>query len=325
MTAILTTQSVDAAVEEESIRFPAGAHQLFGILSAPVAAAPRGIGVLLATGGSFIPAPNRNRLSVHLARRLAAEGFHAFRFDYHGVGESQGDIDSYSLDRPFVEDLQGAVRSLEARGLRKFILVGSCFGARTILAAADRVQGLIGAALVSTPVRDFQRGDKLPSRFAVEMSVWELVRRGLRSQALASLFRPQNREAFLRARRLVSRTLILKTRTVLGRVAGRAARSGSDGDSWVSGPFLASLAGLIERRVPLLLLYGTEEHFYREFGRARGGRLGALLKAGGDSTSIQVIEGVLHGFTSLDVQEAVLARTETWVRETFPRDGRPAA
>jgi pimeloyl-ACP methyl ester carboxylesterase len=321
MTATVTAQ-VDATFEEHPILFPAGGHELFGILSTPVTAVPRGIGVILTTGGSFIPAPNRNRLSVHLARRLAGAGFHAFRFDYHGVGESHGEIESYWLDRPFVEDLQGAIRCLEERGLRSFILIGSCFGARTILATAEQVPGLVGVVLASTPVRDFQRGDKLPSRFAADMSVWQLARRGMRSQALASLVRPQNRESFLRARRLVTRTVLLKTRLVLERLVGRPGRSVQDGeDAWVSGPFLASLTGLTERRIPLLLLYGTEEHFYHEFVRARAGRLGALLEAAADSMSLHLIEGVLHGFTSLGVQEAVVARTEAWVQETF----RPAS
>ena len=48
------------------------------------------------------------------------------------------------------DNLTAAVRWCEAAGLHRLVLIGSCFGARTILATADRVSGLAGAALAST-------------------------------------------------------------------------------------------------------------------------------------------------------------------------------
>lgn len=110
----------------------------------------------------------------------------------------------------------------------------------------------------------------------------------------------------------------LKGRMMLARATGRIARSSRDGDDGcVSGSLLTALTELLQRQIPLLLLYGTEKQFYRELMRAREGRLGTLLGVADSSLRVELIDGVLHGFTSLAVGEAVLARTEAWLRETF--------
>jgi pimeloyl-ACP methyl ester carboxylesterase len=236
------------------------------------------------------------------------------RFDYRGVGESTGSIAGYWLDRPFVEDLEGAVRVLAEAGARDVVLVGSCFGARTILAMADRVKPLIGAVLISTPVRDFQMGDNLPSRYAEEMTLPQMVRKALRPRVLLNLVAPRTREAYLRSRRLYIRTAALKAQAILDKFQGRGLSRRKEQQDGVSAAFLSGFRRLVERRVPVLMLYGRAEGFYEEFERVRQRQLGDLLAAHPGTVTIETIEGVVHGFTSIDVQEAVAERTEAWVR-----------
>src|SRR4029077_11318648 len=107
-------------------------EKLFGIVSEPPA--PTDVGVVLVTGGgSKMPGTHRNRMYVRLARQLAADGVVALRFDFHGFGESTGSTSKVQLDRPFPDDVLGAVSCLERCGIRRVILVGSCFGARSVL------------------------------------------------------------------------------------------------------------------------------------------------------------------------------------------------
>jgi len=295
------------AVVERPVHFRAGPDTLFGILT-EAANGGGEAGVVLATGGAYVAAPNRNRLSVRMARALATLGCRTIRFDYHGVGESTGTIEGYSLDRPFVEDLLGAVDVLRSAGARRVILIGSCFGARTILAAADRVPELVGAMLISTPVRDFSMGDNTPDQYARDLSVPQLLGRALRSHVWRNLFAPETPRAFLRSRRLITRTAALK----LARLLRGPARDG--GARWVSDRFRAGLAHLLARQTPLLFLYGRDENFYEEFERARRGELRDLLAGHQDTIAVEIVEGVVHGFTTLAVQEQVMARALSWIQ-----------
>lgn len=309
----MTNVATTVRVSEYPVRFKAENSELFGVLSAPDRFSARAIGVVLTTGGAYIAATNRNRLSVSLARRLAGQGFHVLRFDYHGIGESGDIIEGYRLDRPFTEDLAGAVQWLRGIGLRRFVLIGSCFGARTILSTADRVDGLLGAVLASTPLRDFRLGDNVPARHASEKSLWTLIRLAVRPRVWRSLLTPQTREGFLRNRHLYVRTAVLKAKLIRERLLGAAAGSKRGDYDWISQNFALPFQRLIDRGVPLLLLYGAEEEFYGEFTAAREGPLGEVLARAGDRVEVREIDGVLHGFTTLRVQDALLAHTERWM------------
>jgi alpha/beta superfamily hydrolase len=131
-------------VLEEPMWFRSGRDDLLGILTHP-RTEPRGITVVAHPGGHWIPSTHRNSAYVRLAERLAADGVHTFRFDYHGVGESTGEVAAYRLDRPFVDDSLAAVAAVRERESTDIVLVGSCFGARTALAAAAQapVRGLV--------------------------------------------------------------------------------------------------------------------------------------------------------------------------------------
>lgn len=136
--------------------FPAGDEMLFGVLTRPYQ--PRSdLVVTMLTGGGYVTSTHRNRLNVRLARHLAAAGHHAFRFDYHGTGESGGTAESFYLDTPFDEDLRGAIKWLESQGLSRHVLVGTAFGARTALVTAPDISGLESVVLITPALTDVDR------------------------------------------------------------------------------------------------------------------------------------------------------------------------
>lgn len=87
---------------------------------------------------------NAQRVLVNLARRLAAHGVVACRFDYHGTGESEGDLGCCTIDT-LVHSIHDVLADLRASGsATSFVLVGVRIGALfAALAPPPEVAGLL--------------------------------------------------------------------------------------------------------------------------------------------------------------------------------------
>jgi pimeloyl-ACP methyl ester carboxylesterase len=288
--------------DEVPVFFRAGGDELFGIVTQPTVA-PLGVGCLLLSGGGRngaggTPSPGVNRVWVRLARQLADLGFHAMRMDYRGIGESGGRRPEYDLSEPFVPDVLAAVEQLRNHGAGDVVLIGTCFGGRSALAAAPHLEGVRGVALFGSPVRDFKKGTRLAS---MPMS-WYL-RRAARPSTLRKAADPRNRKAYLqlalaRVRRLVSRSGPVTKGTV---------------PSAVSPAFMAHTTTLIERNVPLLFAFGEDDAFLEDFEVARRRGLGAILDRAGDGVEVRVLEGRVHGLTTTAGQELTMACAADWI------------
>jgi pimeloyl-ACP methyl ester carboxylesterase len=291
------TQPIGA--EHDSFHFLQAAGEDFcAVLTTPPT--PSGIGVVVLSGGTGIPSSGRNRSWVRLARRLAAQGHHVVRLDYRGVGESGGETRLARLDEPNVEEVAAAAELLRGAGCTELVFMGTCFGARTALAGAASIDGVTGLALFPVPVRDFARG----MRTATKSSSWYL-RRGLTAHAWKGLADPARRKAQLRA---IRKKLRLLTRRATGRTTREEAGSGG-----TSRLFLSQLETALGKQVSVLLLYGEHDDFYEDFERARRGRLGKVLAQAGTRVEIEVVEGKLHGLTTLAAQDIVVERSTAWL------------
>jgi pimeloyl-ACP methyl ester carboxylesterase len=297
---------VGSTRDERPVFIPALGEELFGIITEPTVE-PNGIGLVLLAGGT-VPAPNRNRLSVRIARRVAALGFHTLRFDYRGVGESTGVTDSYRLDRPFVDDALAAVRCFEENGVRDIVLAGTCFGARTALATAARVPGLRGVALLAPPIRDFEMGT-LPIE-ATPTSTY--VKKAFRMRNVRGLLDPQRRRTYARIARTKLRAGVRSGGARLGPARGVA-----------SPAFAEPFAELGPRGTPVLLAYGTEDEFYDMFREARH-ELAATLDAPGSRIEVQLVPGEIHGLSRLAVQDEVTRLIVEWLAGLNDHTVRPA-
>jgi pimeloyl-ACP methyl ester carboxylesterase len=276
--------------QETPAYFPSGEEWLFGVLTAPIAGA-RGTGVILLQGGDHIPSINRNRLWVRIARRLAGDGYHVLRFDYHGVGESTGAVEAFELAKPFTDDVRAAAGWLRAEGVDRVVLVGICFGAATALSCVGRLEGLRGVMACSHPVYELEVLQTLGSV--------GYVRRVWRSERAAGLLRAARRlPSYLRFH---ARNAGMPRRR---RGAGRASRS-----------LLAQLERIAEQQLPTLFLFGTEDGYSERFDDARAGRLGELLNRAGDAVAHETLDGPLHELISLAVQDAFVDRVVAWLGE----------
>jgi pimeloyl-ACP methyl ester carboxylesterase len=130
-------------------------RKLFGMIHAPDSGKPRTTPIILLSPGiKSRVAPHR--LYVKLARQRSSRGFLVLRFDFSGLGDSEG-----TVEEPVVADFYGSVQTgryvNDTRAamdwmereykISRFVLAGLCGGAITGLltgARDQRVDALIG-------------------------------------------------------------------------------------------------------------------------------------------------------------------------------------
>ena len=110
------TDPDDLAVsyDEELVFFPFGELSLAGVLT--IAPESSGRTILLPWGSSTVSSAGVNRVRARIARALAGAGYDSFRFDYPGIGESQGHYVRPEMSSPFTDEVLAACEWL--RGCR---------------------------------------------------------------------------------------------------------------------------------------------------------------------------------------------------------------
>lgn len=170
---------------------------MLGILSMPQQPADiASTAVLVIVGGPQYRVGS-HRQFVQLARHLAGEGFAVLRFDYRGMGDSEGEQRNFES---ISADIDAALDTLIAQGhgaIERVVLWGLCDGASAALmyvqASNDaRVQGLFlmnpwvrsEQTLTETRVKHYYRQRLMEAEF------WrKLLRGGLRRSALGDFLR----------------------------------------------------------------------------------------------------------------------------------------
>jgi exosortase A-associated hydrolase 1 len=128
---------------ETPLVFDCERESLVGILTEPSQGAGDA-GVIVVVGGPQYRAGS-HRHFVLLSRDLAAAGIPCLRFDYRGMGDSEGETRNFSA---LNSDIRAAVDTLLARsaGIKHIVLWGLCDGATAaaFYAAEDtRISGLV--------------------------------------------------------------------------------------------------------------------------------------------------------------------------------------
>ena len=292
--------SAVTASHERPVFFPSGDEMSFGILTEP--AEPRGIGVISLAGAVHVPSANRNRIWVHLNRRLAADGFHALRLEYAGTGESSGPGTPFRRDKPRTNDLLGAVSLLESEGIERFVLVGTCFGALTALLTAPQIAGIEKIVLLSPLILD----SKSYAQLASQTGVSSYVRKALRPQTIKGAFRSASRASY----RKIARAKIEALRD-----GGDTAPDGS-APLPVSPRVMAAIKSLVDRGISTTIAFGSEDVHYEDWQRATRGRLGKLID-NAPNVDVVVLPGYLHSFPQLSVQRDVVELVAARVTHAF--------
>lgn len=132
------------------IVFDCQGEQLFGIVHVP-AAAPARVGLLVVVGGPQYRAGSHRQFTL-MARALADAGIAVMRFDYRGMGDSDGAVRSFE---DIEDDIAAAIDTFMQRvpGLSQVVLWGLCDGASAALMYSSRDSRVAGLILVNPWVR----------------------------------------------------------------------------------------------------------------------------------------------------------------------------
>src|SRR5258706_95661 len=164
---------------EEALVLDCGGSSLIGVLSGAALAAERG--VLIVVGGPQYRAGSHRQFTL-LARHLAERGVPTLRFDYRGMGDSDGGVRTFErVD----SDIRCAIDRFFAgvTGLKDVVIWGLCDAASAALFYAHQDARVSGLVLLNPWVRTEHGLARAPLRHyslrrLFQASLWQKVARG---------------------------------------------------------------------------------------------------------------------------------------------------
>jgi pimeloyl-ACP methyl ester carboxylesterase len=230
------------------------------------------------------------RVYVKIARALAEIGFVVLRFDFSGIGDSGVRRDHLPFEKSAVQEAQNAMDWLTAtRGIKQFLLLGGCSGARIALQTACSDSRVAGAVLMNFPlteddggVPDSDRMNRVAGYYYWNFALfnsksWRKLLTGKANyRNLVQVLRGQARSKFTFGRRI----------------------------SHEATQFRAQLRQLADRDVHLTFVCSEGDRFVDDLPEAGGNELKHLCRRG--RMALKVIPRSDHTFSSLFDQRQLL-------------------
>jgi pimeloyl-ACP methyl ester carboxylesterase len=145
---------------------------LYGVLYSPTQESSRGVLVCPPIGQEYI----RSHMALgQLGKRLNRKGFHFYKFDYAGTGDSFGDLTSTSWDTWKKNVQQAALHFVESQDLNELIIIGMRIGSLLVLEIVDELAKIVPLkkVLLWDPPAD---GTKYLQN--LENLQWDILKRG---------------------------------------------------------------------------------------------------------------------------------------------------
>jgi exosortase A-associated hydrolase 1 len=280
--------------EERALSFNCGDCHLYGILSHPQQAATRG--VLIVVGGPQYRAGSHRQFTL-LARHLAGCGVPVLRFDYRGMGDSEGAQRSFE---DVGEDLRAAADCFmrEVPGMRELVIWGLCDAASAALFYAHQDARVTGLVLANPWVRTGEGAAKAYLKHyylarLFEPGFWrKLMRGGFDFQASVRSFSGMARDAFLRRKEELIST-------------GTSAMSLPD----------RMYEGLRRFQGRVLVIRSGNDLTAREFSDLIGASCKWCKLMRSERVRIRDLPGADHTFSRREWRDRVAGWTQEWVRE----------
>lgn len=303
----------------EAFDFDSDGNWLSGILHRPTTG--RGdtpeLGIIFANAGA------RGRLGSTFqyplyAKAFASMGYPCLRFDPHGVGDSEGDIDIMAMPEfygslqtgRFVNDTVNAIAEFKKRvGPKKIVLLGICGGAITSLLAAARQPSVDGLILLSVPVLLDAEGqdevDRLPSGYARQY-LWSAYGKKLLS--------------WKAWKRIFSGKSEFSTIFNYGRAALKGLLPQKKGPTetiekhpMFNEHFHESFTSLVKAGTKILLLFGEGDALRWDFQQQYQDLFWQRDPAYGAQSEIHYLKGCNHLFTLREWQDHALKLAKPWL------------
>lgn len=273
--------------------------QLFGVVTDPVrdsASKADGRRAVILLNAGVIHRVGPSRLYVALARRMAASGWTAVRFDHSGIGDSPARRDGLPFEQSAITETREVMDSLQReRGIDRFVLMGLCSGAVTALKSAAADPRVTGAVLINP-----QGFDASP-----QWHRYVQVRGDARRYWTRSLF-----SADSWARALTGRVGYRRLLDVLWRQATSPAAEVPEAVTSVSDRVGTILRGLLTRKVRLLFLCSEGDDGIDYMNVILGQNIRHLQ--GGEYLDVRVLAGADHSLTLQNSQRQLIDEVLDW-------------
>lgn len=298
-------------------------HRLFGMVHRPAKPCMSGAAIiLLSPGVKMRVAPHR--LYLDMSERFVTLGYTVLRFDFYGLGDSEGEV-----QEEYLADLYGAVQvgryiddtiaamdwMQRTYGVTKFIASGLCGGAITGLLAAvkdPRIIGLLGLAIpviIDGSRIDFNR---YMTDAQLNMTRDGYLRKLLTPKAWRSWIRLLTFQSdYKTIVRSLFKPVLAKLRK--GNPVVPAATGSEPADN--TNPYFAQAVRLmLSTSRPISLIFAEMDRLYWEFEKKFVERNRSVLDSYADWYEVHVTKDANHIFSFREWEDDMLDHCTKWLR-----------
>ena len=296
--------------------------RLFGVLERPVQNGRDGLAIILLSPGVKMrvgPQALYRRMSDEFVRM----GITVFRFDFYGLGDSEGtlteellrDVYNHIEVGRFVDDTVDAMDWMAQHcGTKQFILSGLCGGAITGLLAAGRdprVAGLLGLGITAVLAASSADASLYMTSGQLRATRKKYVRRLLSPQAWARLL------TFRSDYRLITRFLTEPFRKPEPAPASDAPRPAADNANPLFPP---AFFNMLASKRPILLVFGGSDRLQWEFEEKFVARHRQKLAALPNLYEVHVVKDANHVLSLGEWQREMIDVSARWLQTRFAVD-----
>ena len=301
-------------------------RRLFGMLHKPETPRTDGVGILLLSPGvKGRVAPHR--LYNKMTHQFVALGFPVLRFDFHGLGDAEGE-----LQEALLADLYGAVQAgryigdtiaamdwmEREQGVSRFIAAGLCGGALTGLLTAphdSRVRAMLalsipvirdGSAIDSTLYMTDAQLEGNRQRYLGKLKLWD--RDVWHSWVRLLTFQSHYSLIF----RALTKAFI--SRRGKAPAPDQAAAEPADNTNPLFAP---AFRHMVANRCPMLLIFAGTDRLLHEYDVKFAQRHRAWLDTSTDWYTMHVTKHANHVFSITEWQQEMLEQSRQWLEREF--------
>jgi uncharacterized protein len=307
--------------------------RLFGMLHQPAVAREGAETVLmLSPGVKMRVAPHR--LYNKLTDRLVAMGYPVLRFDFHGLGDSEGAApeallaDFYGATQlgRYVGDTIAAMDWMQRTySTKRFIAAGLCGGALTGLLTAAQDPRIVALCAISIPVI-LDGSDRDPARYMTAAQL-TATRTGYLRKLRAAEWRSWVRLLTFRSDfRMIARALFkpIQARIRRSKPTPENAQAAVQPDN-TNPLFAPAFRSMVATSRPVLLVFAESDRLFWDFEEKFLRRHGPSLEPHAPWYRVHVTPQANHIFSSLQWQEDLFEQCRGWLEERAARMGQRAA
>ena len=309
--------------EIRCVSFPNRQRQfLHGILHEPDPQDARGVCILLLSPG-IKGRVGPHRLYVKIAERLTPLGFHVLRFDYHGLGDSEGEVaeralaDMYNTIHGgrYADDTISAMDWLQKNlGIRRFVGSGLCGGSISALLTAEvdsRIECLLGIGLPTVL-------DGGPENWARALSQHQIA--AIRGTYFRKLTDPKSLLRLLSGKSNYQAIVkILKQWFAVRKATSDSTPVTAASEVDHSNPrFASAFLAMLESSRPMMLVFSGADRLHAQFSENFESHNEARIRNLRHLYSVQVIRQANHVLADPAWVDELLDIAERWLSGGYP-------